>query len=319
MSGMTSRLPVIALLAIASLTACAADVGSEDDDSTAAEVSFATAHSYNLPNVSHGTRYAHLKNGSAVPLSYADGSPTGTVIVAKESKDRSAPNGNVVRISTLERIVIGGAHHWFTWGETGGTEGWIEGNELEPVGGRLEENIENRAGNGAKCELIPGKEYVVDPKPIDTSLRFRTARKKTNPESETAKLHPWSNSYDMYGVHSPIPASKGGSSVLDGARFTFLTWSWVAQPGGVVEGGGVARTLLKAGTIFRPCRVASIIAAAYSPSKSEEVDGDPGGAKGWVRAMYGRVEQGSETFYGWAVHSSHVDGHATQLHLRLEE
>ena len=134
------------------------------------------------------------------------------------------------------------------------------------------------------------KTYRVLVRPIPAVMQFRKSRGATD-----------TNSWESYGD----PSSQ---FVAASVKYTYLNWTWPAQPGGAgTEGGGHVRTLVKDGATFRRCDIKAVTSPTYVENTT-----NPNGS---IVGVYGELNVDGQKFYGWVPYS-HTYGGRTVMHIQ---
>jgi hypothetical protein len=243
---------------------------------TAAPALAEPAKTYDADGQAHADRCVRLA-GSAVPLRYLDGAPTGfTLSDAEGFSDGSCPAGTI-RLDLHEIVDSPAGPLVFERGGNGYEDaqnakyGQVALSDLaDPVG----DPVPAGGGRGNPCPLVGGSRYAVAVQSIPENMKYKRPQDVPSGNNTGASfLHygdPGADQGDRHDVH-----------------YSYLVWSFVDA-----RGGGHVRALLEQGQVVQPCDVDPILMQAFDRS---------GNVNGSVLARYVRTEAGGTPLYGWMV------------------
>lgn len=246
--------------------------------------------SITAPNhgMTHGLEYVPTAGNAKAPIRDARGNPligSGGVLKAGARGGNCPAAGKVcVRVQAIERVGTGsGQTLYYQWPSFGGGEqGFVDRADLK-YAPSLDSSISN--GNGAAQPLYPGQpRYLVTPQPIDQAQGYLGV-------SDRAKAY----TFAPYGLASAF-----------GGAYTLMTWNLT----NAAYGGGIARAAVSANESFFAASdpvTLKTYAVAYDPAGGTYglvTDGSGKAvANGSVNFLYGRIDNGVSSKYGWMVAS----------------
>jgi hypothetical protein len=260
---------------------------------------FASADTFNHPGLSHsgshgGIPVTALRTGATLPVY-----DSLRQVIANAGLDEG-PNGNL-KISTLEKIQLGGHTMFRLWPGSSRNNGWVDLDDIQTASSLTEEPAA-RAHNGEACgSAAPGlgNDFVIVPKDAQGTGNPKTIWRIDSSKHQWFTLHP---DWDHPG----------------GVNRTFLMWSWTrTQANGLIEpgfsGGGVVRAEMLAGARFEPCSVQPIRSIVREVSKTSSSP-KAGSQALAVYAVYGKYQTPTRAYYGWTIIADRL-GDSCQMHM----
>jgi len=277
------------------------DDAAPDDQGEAAFASrFAPADAFNHAGLSHsgshgGIPVTALASGTTVPVYDSLRQK-----IADVPLDAGPSDGNV-KISTLEKIQLGGHTMFRLWPGSSRHNGWVDVDAVRTAS-KLTEEPAARAHNGEACGTgAPGlgNDFVIVPQDAQGTGNPNTIWRIHSSRGSWFTLHP---DWDHPG----------------GVNRAFLFWSWTrTQANGVIEpgfsGGGVVRAEMLAGARFEPCSVQpirSIVREVSNTSASPKA----GSQALAVYAVYGKYQTPTRAYYGWTIIADRL-GDSCRMHM----
>jgi len=254
--------------------------------------------------MTHGLEYVPTTGNAKAPIRDARGNPligASGPLKAGARGGSCRPSGKIcVRVQAIETLgTASGQTLYYQWPSFGGGEqGFVDRSDLKKVP-RVNSTLSN--GNGAAQPLYPGQpRYVVTPQPIDQSQGYAGV-------SDPAKTF----TFAPYGLASAY-----------GGAYTLMTWNLTNAE----YGGGIARAAVSKGESFHAASdpvTLRTYAVAYDPAAGTyDMVTDASGARihnGSVNFLYGRIDNGTRSTFGWMVASHTTATGACVNHLSPAE
>jgi hypothetical protein len=254
--------------------------------------------------MTHGLEYVATAGNAKAPIRDARGNPligSSGVLTAGARGGKCPRGGNIcVRVQAIEGIgTASGQTLYYQWPSFGGGEqGFVDRSDLKKAP-TLDSGVSN--GNGAAQPLYPGQpRYVVTPQPIDQSQGYAGV-------SDPTKAF----TFAPYGLASAF-----------GGAYALMTWNLTNAE----YGGGIARAAVSGGESFYGASdpvTLNTYAVAYDPATGTyDMVTDAAGTpvpNGSVNFLYGRIDNGASSTFGWMVASHTTATGACVNHLSAAE
>lgn len=254
--------------------------------------------------MTHGLQYVPTAGNAEAPIRDARGNPLigSSGVLKTGARSGSCPIAGklCVRVQAIEGIgTPAGQTLYYQWPSFGGGEqGFVDRADLkrEPT---LDPSVSN--GNGAAQPLYPGQpRYEITPQPIDQSQGYAGV-------SDPSKAF----TFAPYGLASAF-----------GGGYALMMWNLTNAE----YGGGIARAAVSGNESFHAASdpvTLNTYAVAYDPAGGtyEMVTDGAGNAvpNGSVNFLYGRIDNGASSPYGWMVASHTTATGACVNHLKQAE